>query len=351
MRVPIVDDRGVPVMPCKPAKARHLLKAGKACARRNKLGLLYLQLSYAQEPDNQPLVVGIDPGSQFEGYSVVGTQDTVLNAMSEAPTHVRNAVEVRRRMRRGRRFRKWRRPSRNSNRQAHRKRLPPSTRSRWEAKARIVRQLQQILPLTDAAVEDVCAESRRGHGGRWNGSFSPVQVGKEHLYRELERMGLHVHRRVGWETKELREQFGLRKSRDKARPAFASHAVDAWVLAAAVSGASEVTERSLWYLVPARLHRRQLHALQPAKGGVRRPYGSTRSHGAKRGTLVRHPRWGLCVIGGTDRQNGGVSLHAYRSNRRCARGARLGVCLRLTWVAFRSWFVRERRGSGAPAVA
>jgi hypothetical protein len=164
-------------------------------------------------------------------------------------------------------------------------------------------------------------------------------------------MGLHVHRRKGWETKELREQFSLKKTRDKARPTFASHAVDAWVLAAAVSGAREVTDRSLWYVVPARLHRRQLHAFQPATGGVRRPYGSTRSAGVKRGTLVCHPRWGLCSVGGEDRQNGGVSLHAYRSNRRCARGVQLKDCLRLTWVAFRSWFVRERRRSGASAVA
>src|SRR5207244_2034446 len=112
--------------------------------------------------DNQPLVVGIDPGSQFEGYSVVGTHDTVLNAMSEAPRHVRKAVEARRSMRRARRSRKWRRPFRTNNRQANTKRLPPSTRSRWEAKARIVHQLTKILPLTEAAVEDVCAESRPG---------------------------------------------------------------------------------------------------------------------------------------------------------------------------------------------
>jgi hypothetical protein len=76
--------------------------------------------------------------------------------------------------------------------------LPPSTRSRWEAKARIVRQLAAILPLTDAAVEDVQAEARHGTGGHWNQSFSPVQVGKEHLYRLLKQQGLtlsvHWHR-------------------------------------------------------------------------------------------------------------------------------------------------------------
>ena len=54
-------------MPCTPAKARHLFKSGKARPKRNKLGLFYAQLTYEQEPDHQPLVVGVDPGSKFGG--------------------------------------------------------------------------------------------------------------------------------------------------------------------------------------------------------------------------------------------------------------------------------------------
>ena len=52
MRVPVTDVQGIPVMPCTPPKARALLKAGKACPKRNKLGIFYLQLTYAQEPNN-----------------------------------------------------------------------------------------------------------------------------------------------------------------------------------------------------------------------------------------------------------------------------------------------------------
>ncbi|TMC21759.1 MAG: hypothetical protein E6J36_11255, partial [Chloroflexi bacterium] len=44
MRVPVVDSRGVPLMPCTPAKARHLFKGGLARPKRNKLGLFYVQL-------------------------------------------------------------------------------------------------------------------------------------------------------------------------------------------------------------------------------------------------------------------------------------------------------------------
>jgi hypothetical protein len=337
-------------MPCRPAKARHLLKQGKAVARRCKLGLFYLQLKYEQEPDTHMLVVGVDPGSKFEGFSVVGACDTVLNAMAEAPTHVKKAVEARRNMRRARRFRKWRRPARNNNRLANRRRLPPSTRSRWEAKSRIVRQLQRILPITDACVEDVCAGTRCGRGGRWNGSFSPVQMGKQHLYRQLEAMGLRVHKRKGWQTKELRERHRLEKTKDKARPCFASHAVDAWVMAAEISGAVAPTCTNLFYIVPVRLHRRQLHAFQPAKGGIRRPYGGTRSQGLKRGTLVVHPKHGLCRVGGEDSRRGTVSLHAYRSNKRLTQGAAVGHCVRRAWVAFRTWF-NKGNGSGVSSAS
>src|SRR5258708_27462027 len=110
MRVPVVDMRGIPLMPCTPPKARALLKAGKARPKRNKLGLFYLQLTYVQEPDQQRLVVGVDPGSKFEGFSVVGRTETVCTLMAEGPIHVKEAVPQRRMMLRARPFRPGPRP-------------------------------------------------------------------------------------------------------------------------------------------------------------------------------------------------------------------------------------------------
>lgn len=343
MRLAVVDSRGVPQMPCTPAKARHLFKSGKARPKRNKLGLFYVQLCYEQEPDNQPLVVGVDPGSKFEGFSVVGTRETVTNLMVEAPDHVKEAIETRRSMRRARRGRKWRRPKRFDNRLKHKGRIPASTRSRWEAKARVVAHLKSIMPLFDAVVEDVQAATHPGKGRKWNANFSPVQVGKEHLYRLLRGMGLTVHTREGWQTRELREQYGLKKTGRKAKQSFESHAVDSWVLGACVSGARQPTCTRLWYIVPAVLHRRQLHRLQASRGGTRKPYGGTRSLGIKRGTLVWHQKYGLSTIGGFDRQKQTVSLHDYRTNKRLTQKAMVEVCRILTWVAFRSFLVAEKK--------
>lgn len=350
MRIPVVDTRGVQLMPCTPAKARHLFKSGKARPKRNKFGLFFVQLCYEQDPDNQPLVAGIDPGSKFEGYSVVGTKDTVLNLMVEASNHVKDALETRRMMRRARRHRKWRRPKRFDNRLNRKWRVPPSTRSRWEAKARIIMQLHKVLPLTDVVVEDVQAVTRAGKGGKWNGAFSPIQVGKEHLYRLLREMGLAVHTREGWQTKALREKLALKKTKSKSKQSFESHAVDAWVMAASVSGAEKPTCTRLWYVIPTHLHRRQLHRLQAAKGGMRKSYGGTRSLGLKRGTLVRHTKYGRCTVGGVDRKRNTISLHDYQTNKRLTQGAKVEACRILTWVAFRSWLVKEqgkRKGKGS----
>lgn len=271
------------------------------------------------------------------GIAEVGTRYTALNIMSEAPTHVRKAVEQRRQMRRARRYRKTRsRPQRFDNRRKGDDFLPPSTRARWEAKLRIVRQLLKILPISHIVVEDVRAETRKGKR-RWNGNFSPVQAGKEYFYRHLRELGFEPVLRRGRETKALRERFGLRKSRRKGERSFWSHCVDAWALAASVSGAGRPDHIGLYYLVPLRFHRRQLHRLEPEEGGVRKPYGGTRSLGFKRGTLVKHPKWGLCYIGG--HLNGRLSLHDLKTGKRLTQRAKPEDCRVLTCVSWRSQYI------------
>ena len=77
-------------------------------------------------------------------------------------------------------------------------------------------------------------------------------------------------------------------------------------------------------LSPLQWHRRQLHRLQPEKGGKRKPYGGTRSQGLTRGTLIKHPRYGLAYVGGT--LNGRLSLHAVSDGKRLCQNAKKEVC-------------------------
>jgi hypothetical protein len=321
-------------MPTTPVRARLLIKLGRAKPYWNKLGIFCIILTYDVQPDNQDLVVGIDPGSSFEGWSVVGTQETVLNGMSETPKHVKKAVETRRVLRRARRGRKcWRRPARFNNRLRGRQFLPPSTFARWNAKVRILNQLQKILPITAVVVEDVAAATKK-HCKRWNTNFSPLEGGKQWFYQTIRDHGLDLHPRAGYETKALRDRFGLKKTSQKSKPVFAAHAVDAWVMAADVSGAEQPTERGLFYWTPIRLHRRQLHRLQPDTGGIRKPYGGTRSLGFTRGTQVRHVKYGLAYIGGT--LKGKMSLHNAVTGKRVTQSAKVEDCTLLTCIAWRT---------------
>jgi len=141
-RVPVVAADRAPLMPCKPAKARKLLRDGKAVKKWDKLGIFYVQLTFdPRQPKSQPIAVGIDPGFKFEGTSVVGTEDTVLNIMSEATNWVKTALEQRRQMRRARRYRNTRRREcRFDNRLRNQRNSmpPPSTKARWDAKLRII---------------------------------------------------------------------------------------------------------------------------------------------------------------------------------------------------------------------
>ncbi len=332
MRIPVLDKNLKPLMPTTPTRARLLLKKGKARAYWNKLGVFCIILKRELEPNNQPIVVGIDPGSRFEGWSVVGAKETILNGMSEAPTHVKDAVAQRREMRRARRHRKcWRREMRFDNRLRDKDTLPSSTFARWNAKLRILVQLAKVLPITDVVVEDIQAETRKGCK-RWNSNFSPIEQGKQWFYSQVETLKVRLHLKQGYETKELREKYGLKEISQKDKQTFYSHAVDAWVLAASVSRATKPTNLSLFYWIPIRLHRRQLHRLEPSNGGIRRPYGGTRSMGISRGTLVRHVKYGLTYIGGT--LKGRVSLHCIQTGKRVTQGAKISdleILTRLSW--------------------
>ena len=339
MRIPVLDKNLKPLMPTTPARARLLLSRGKAKAYRNKLGIFCIILKEEIEPDNQQIALGIDPGSHYEGYSVVGTQDTILNGMAETPRHVKDAVEQRRAMRRTRRGRNLRRrPARFNNRQRNKKTLPPSTYARWNAKLRILKQLLKIVPISDVVVEDVAAMSKKGQR-KWNIQFSPIEVGKEWFYDQIQKLNMNLHVGEGFDTMRLREIFGLTKTKQKSKRNFRSHAVDAWVMAADVTGAEQPTEKGLFYWTPIRLHRRQLHRLQASAGGERKPYGGTRSHGLKRGTLVEHIKYGLVYIGGMQRKIERVSLHSIETGKRLTTYAKLPDLRILTTISWRAQFL------------
>lgn len=328
MFIPVVDYDQRPLMPTTPSRARRWIKARKATGFW-KRGVFCVRLNIApSERKTQQVIVGIDPGSKREGFAVVSAAHTFLNVQTSTPDWVKDAVETRRHMRRTRRSRKT--PYRANRRNRARSPFPPSTKARWQWKLRVCWWLKKLFPLSVFVVEDIQATTKRG--ARWNRSFSPLQVGKAWFYNALSFMG-RVEVKQGWETAALREQYGLKKSSHKLAESFSAHCVDAWVLANSwLEGQRQPEQTALLCLTPLRFHRRQLHRLQPEAGGMRRPYGGTRSHGFTRGSLVKHAKWGVTYVGGYARDR--ISLHSLVTGKRLTQQAKPADC---TFLTFNTW--------------
>jgi RRXRR protein len=339
MFVPVVDQDQRPLMPTTPSRARRWINSGKATAFW-KGGIFCVRLNvHPAVHEVQPIAVGIDPGSKREGYSVVSAAHTYLNIQAEARDGVQDAEQDSTRMRRTRRHRNTPCRQPRQNRKQSARKLPPSTRARWQWKLRLARFLCSLFPVNVIVVEDVAAATRKGKR-RWNGSFSPLEVGKHWFYENIRRLA-PLRLLQGYETKALRDQLGLKKSSQKLAEVWEAHCVDAWCLAYSAVGGDLVPEnRQLAVIAPLVWHRRQLHRFQPEQGGKRKPYGGTLSQGVKRGTLVRHPTWGKATVGGT--MNGRLSLHDPWTNKRLTQRAKVSDCTVLKLLRWRTRLIPLR---------
>lgn len=259
----------------------------------------------------------------MEGFTVASAKHLFLNIQAHAVDWVSQHIETRRNMRRSRRYRKTPCRQNRSNRLANKIKLAPSTKARWQWKLRISTWLSKIYPITDFVVEDIKAVTWKGKGGLRNKYFSLLQVGKEWFYSQLQKIA-PVKLVQGHETAELRTQLGLKKSKNKMAEVFSAHCVDSFTLAySVIGGETNLSNQDLLVVSPLRFHRRQLHRLEHAPGHIRSRYGGTISAGLKRGSIVKHPKWGLSFVGGTmDKPTKKViSLHSLLTGKRLTQSA------------------------------
>lgn len=328
--VPVVDIDSKPLMPTNPKRARQMVESRKATPFWNR-GVWCIRLNVDPSERNlQTVVAGVDPGSKKEAYTVKSESHTYLNIQCDAITDVKDKMEARRNARRSRRQRNT--PCRKNKLNRNCSPFPPSTKARWDLKLRILKWLKRIYPISNVIVEDISAESRKG-SRKWNASFSPLQIGKKWFYDQVKDLGVKLHLRKGYETHKLRQDHGLSKSKKKLSEAFDAHCVDSWVLANEIVGGHVKPDNERMLLIkPLRWARRQLHVFNPITGGIRKNYGSTRSMGLTRGSLVKHPKYGLAIVGGTSKNR--ISLHDRLTNKRLTQSARSQDCV---FIAYISW--------------
>ena len=154
MFVYVFNKKGKPLMPCKPAIARLLLKEGKAkCIRRTPftIKLLTDTTGYKQE-----VVAGMDTGSKTIGCAAIANGKVVYQSEVQARQDVSKKMEQRRMYRRTRRSRKTQyRKARWQNRASMQKegRLAPSLRSKVNSHLREKMFVESILPVSKWIVE------------------------------------------------------------------------------------------------------------------------------------------------------------------------------------------------------
>lgn len=171
-------------------------------------------------------------------------------------------------------------------------------------------------------------------------------MGKDWFSTQLQKLA-PIELLQGHETAELRNQLGLKKSKNKMAEVFSAHCVDSFTLAySAVGGEVNPTNKDLLVVTPLRFHRRQLHRLEHAPGHIRPRYGGTISAGFKRGSIVSHPKWGLSFVGGTmdkpTKKNPNrkvVSLHSIETGKRLTQSANPEDVNFLTYNTWRTQWV------------
>ncbi|MBU2758646.1 RNA-guided endonuclease IscB [Acidithiobacillus sulfurivorans] len=151
-RVLVLDRNRQPLMPCHPARARELLREGKAAVFRRFPFTIILQ--HRESGSVQDARLKLDPGSKTTGIALVASFSrrgpTVVwaGALTHRGVAIRKALEQRRGHRRFRRNRLRYRPARFDNRTRKAGWLAPSLQHRVDTTMAWVKRLMRWAPVS-----------------------------------------------------------------------------------------------------------------------------------------------------------------------------------------------------------
>jgi hypothetical protein len=151
-KVFVIDKEGKPLLPTHPARARKLLRTGKA--KVINVVPFTIQLERVIEKKVGSFTVGIDDGAKQAGIAVVNetTKEVVFHGTIQLRHDVSKKILKRAQYRRTRRSRKLRhREARFLNRKH--KTPQPSIRQRKDSIFRVLKDLKKVLNITSAVIE------------------------------------------------------------------------------------------------------------------------------------------------------------------------------------------------------
>lgn len=142
-----------PLMPCKEAKARKLLKQNKA--KIYKKEPFTIQLLFICENQTQNITLGVDAGSKHIGLSATTTEKELYAADVELRNDIVDLLSIRKQNRRTRRNRlRYRKPKFNNR--VHSKNsgwLAPSIEQKIQTHIKAVEDIHKLLPITKIIIE------------------------------------------------------------------------------------------------------------------------------------------------------------------------------------------------------
>lgn len=149
----VISKEGKPLMPCKEAKARKLLKQNKA--KIYKREPFTIQLRFDCENQTQDITLGIDAGSKHIGVSATTKKQVLYEADVELRNDIVEKLSSRREARRTRRNRLRYRPARFDNRvhSKHKGWLAPSVEQKINSHIQVIKRIHRFLPISKIIVE------------------------------------------------------------------------------------------------------------------------------------------------------------------------------------------------------
>ncbi len=149
----VLNIEGKPLMPCKEAKARKLLKQNKA--KIYKREPFIIQLLFVCENQTQDITLGVDAGSKHVGLSATTEKKELYSADVELRNDIVELLSTRRQNRRTRRNRlRYRKP--RFNNRVHSKKegwLAPSVEQKIQTHLKVIENVHKLLPITKIVVE------------------------------------------------------------------------------------------------------------------------------------------------------------------------------------------------------
>lgn len=280
----VINKHGNPLMPCHPAKARLLLKQGKAKVIQRTP--FTIQLIYGCSGYKQPITLGVDSGYTNIGLSAVTKDKEIYSAEVKLREDIVKLNSERRQYRRFRRYRKtWYRKPRFLNRKKPKGWLAPSIQHKLDSHIKIINQVKAILPVSQINIEvaafDIQKIKNPGISGvdYQNGQQRDFWNVREYVlhrdshtcqnckdkskniilevHHKLKELYLNVKLTYGYITKHTRINAGLEKS----------HRTDA----RCISG--NVLAKPLdyyYYFKFVRKQNRQLYKANISRGGIRK---------------------------------------------------------------------------------